>query len=763
MMIRTSLLLLILFLVGAGCSNTRFLTEDQVLYTGREKVDIIYDQHKSRSAEVKNYVQSVTFHKVNNGLFGHRMLPPVGLWVQNYWKVNEKKKFGSWVYKTLSSKPILVTDVNPDLRAKNIESKLFDQGYFHSRAWSVVDTSSRNPNKAGVKYFVELASPFHYNKITFDTLHEAIDTLISQNDYSNYIKPGDQFNLDHLVSVRNELSRSVQNKGYFYFIPEYIDLRADTTHEANIIDLVIGRKKELPETVLSSYGIQDIFIHISRSSDTVSNQPDTIRYGDMTIISKGDFLKPDLIKRSVLFTKGETYTYDAYQKTISRLNNLGVFSYARISYEQSGTDSLLHVLDVRIDLILSDNISLDFEADMVTKSSGYVGPQVSAGITNSNTFKGAERLRVAINGGFEWQWGKKSGSELGTLSYDFGIGSGLAFPKIILPGKLERSRQLMIQETSVNLDLDFLNRTAYYRMYSIKAEMNYKWGKSRTIQHSYSPLYINSVNMLQTTPAFDSVVDHNIYIRKSFEEQFIIGMKYLFNFDNTLRIKPHNFFYQAGISTSGNLLDVFAGIGKEGTNRPYYFLGNIYSQHLKLTSDFRYYLHGVNKTFVLRFYAGLGIPYGNSEVLPYVEQFFSGGAYSIRGFTARHLGPGSYNEGNVGYIDQSGDIKLEGNMEYRFGITGIIKGALFLETGNIWLANEDENRPGAKFNFNTFYNQLAVGGGFGLRFDFTFFVLRTDFGLPIRTPYVVDDRNWLFGTGNIFSGALFYLAIGYPF
>ncbi len=340
---------------------------------------------------------------------------------------------------------------------------------------------------------------------------------------------------------------------------------------------------------------------------------------------------------------------------------------------------------------------------------------------------------------------------------------GLTFPKIILPGSQEKSRLFRIQETSVNLDYDFINRTAYYRMSSQKAELKYRWGKTQKIYHSISPLYVNSVNLLETTPEFDSVVDENIYIRKSYEEQFIFGVNYSFTFDNTLRPKPHNFYYQAGIHSSGNMIDLFAGIGKDASDRPYYFLDNIYSQHIKFTSDFRYYLHGLKNTFAFRFYAGLGIPYGNSEVLPYVEQFFSGGAYSIRGFTARYVGPGSYHEESDGYIDQSGDIKLESNLEYRFGISKIVKGAFFLDVGNIWLANEDENRPGAQFEFQTFLNQLAVGTGFGLRFDFTFFVLRTDLGFPIRNPYITDGENWLLGTGQGFRGALFYLAIGYPF
>jgi hypothetical protein len=274
---------------------------------------------------------------------------------------------------------------------------------------------------------------------------------------------------------------------------------------------------------------------------------------------------------------------------------------------------------------------------------------------------------------------------------------------------------------------------------------------------------MNSVNLLETTPEYDSIVADNIYIRKSFEEQFIVGSRYEFAYNNSFTIRPNNFYFQAGISTSGNLIDLIARSGKTEEERPYSILDNVYSQYIKTFTDFRYYKNAFNSSLVFRVYAGVGTPYGNSLSLPYVEQFFSGGAYSIRGFTARYLGPGSYYEEESGYIDQSGDIKLESNLEFRFKMSKVLNGAIFLETGNIWLVNEDENRPGADFKINTFYNELAVGSGFGLRFDFTFFVLRFDYGIPLRNPYITDNRYWLFGTGDIWSDGLFHLAIGYPF
>ena len=764
MRFRSSILLIILAIVISGCSNTRFLAKDQMLYTGRQDVRIINSHNISKTSSVENYIKSLTNHKVNNSLFGRRVLPPIGLWVHNYMKPKEGKKFGRWFYKTFSSNPILISDVNPDLRSAKIGNDLFDKGYFHTTAWAVIDTNKRNPKKARISYSVDLAPPFYFGKIALDTLSNQIDSLISTDDFMKQIREGDQFNLEKLKTSRVGLSRRIQENGYYYFIPEFIDLKADTTVGAYRLDLTVGRVKDLPASVLSRYQINSITINNFQGRDTSSSERYTSFYDGIKIISTGDILKPNILLNSIYFRNGDIYSYNAWQNTITRLNNLGVFKSVNISYVKNLSDSLSHLLDVKMDLVMADNINLAFEGDLATKSSGYFGPLLSVTLANGNTFKGAERLKLGLTGGFEWQWGAKSNTELGDYSYQYGITSGLTFPRILLPFKQSKNSSKLFQRTNINLDLNILNRTAYYKMFSAKTNLNYQWSSNKNIQHSFSALYVNSVNVLETTPEFDSVVNENIYIRKSFEEQFIIGPRYDFTFNNTLNVRPNNFFFSAGINTSGNFIDLIAGINKDPSERPYYFLNNIYSQYLKFTTDFRYYRNGFNKSLVFRLYAGIGVPYGNSSALPYVEQFFSGGAYSIRGFVARYLGPGSYHsDDNSGYIDQSGDIKLESNLEFRFDLSKLLKGALFLETGNIWLTNEDENRPGSKFDKNTFYKELAVGTGFGLRFDFTFFVMRADIGLPLRTPYQTDGKNWLTSSKKVFSDALFNLAIGYPF
>jgi len=755
--------LLILILILGGCSNTRFLAEDQLLYTGQKKVHISMVPEDMSSVSERQLLQSGSTQKPNNSIFNRRVLPPIGLWVNNYWKVDEEKKFGKWAFNTLSSPPVLISDINPELRAQKIENDLFDQGHFQARAWSKVDTSARNPRKAMVEYFVEVGPIYRYNKVEIDTVIESIDSLLNLEEFRARIKTGEQFKADELTKARTEVSGQLHDLGYFYFNQDFIQIDADTALGDNKLNLSLSRRGELPQDVLSKYSIDSIKIYISKSSDSVVSLPEPLQYKDLTIYTPGDFLKPNVISDALYFKPGDQYSHTAYRNTVARLNKLGVFSYVRISHQAYIPDSLHHLLNVRIDLIIADQISLNLETDIVTKSTGYIGPGVKIGVSHTNTFKGAEKIHVDLKGGFEWQWGTKEESQLGTFSYDFGINTGLTFPKLILPGDGSKTRGMMNQETSIKQNFEILNRTQYYSMFSSLTNYKYSWGTKNTIRHSYSPVYLNSVSMLETTPAFDSIVEDNIYLQKSYEEQFILGMRYEFTYDNSFKQQLQNIYFSAGVSTAGNLLDLFAGIGKDESDRPYEIINTVYSQHVKLTTDFRYYLNGYNKTLAMRLYAGVGIPYRNSTVLPYVEQFFSGGAYSVRGFVARSLGPGSFYDDEATYIDQSGDIKLEANLEFRFGISKITKGALFIETGNIWLINEDVNRPGSQFNFDTFYSQLAVGAGLGLRFDFNFFVLRTDLGLPLRTPYLQDDKNWLSNSGSLLSNALFYLAIGYPF
>jgi outer membrane protein assembly factor BamA len=613
---------------------------------------------------------------------------------------------------------------------------------------------------------VKLDHPFLFNSISFARPEDELDSLINSYEKDIRIKPDDVFNLELVKAETRRITSLVTERGYFYFNAGDIQWTADTLRAPERIDLRIGRNKETMQyKATRKYDINAINVRIKNPVDSLSlDQPfDSTHHDGVTLFSQEDYFKPGLLTRSIYFRESDTYSTSKHQQTVQRLNSFGVFKFINLQF-QPARDTLTPRLDLMIDLTPMKEVSLDLEGNVVTKSTGFSGPGFVATLAHSNLWGSANKLQLKLDGGIEWQWGTKSSSTLGTVSYNAGISSSITFPRVIKPFRLFNTKRFSMPQTSITAGFEFLNKIQYYRMNSLNLGYAYQWKKSERITHIYYPVYFNSITLLKTTPEFDSILNANPYIRKSFEEQFIAGMKYNFIYDNSSSKQPNGFYFQGGIGTAGNLIDLFKRASSEPEDRPYKTIGNVYSQFLKLTSDIRYYRNIGDQTLAFRIYAGVGLPYSNSVVMPYVEQFYGGGSNSIRAFIARSLGPGAYHEENGSeIIDQTGDVKLEGNMEYRFKISGVVKGAFFLDAGNVWLLNKDENRPDAEFNFSTFTNQLAVGTGFGLRFDFSFFILRTDLGFPLRNAYATDGRYWLPSAKDVFRGFLFNLAIGYPF
>jgi outer membrane protein assembly factor BamA len=747
-------------IIISSCSNTKFLKGDQLLYTGKHEV-ILSDSGKLNDTRIKPLIESVTFYKPNNSIGGKRWLPPVGLWIYNYRKPTENKKPGLF-YRTMAKEPVLLSHVNPEVRGKKLESELFGIGYFHAKVWTTVDTSRNNQRKAGVTYYVKPGKPFRYREVTIAPPSDAVDSIIAGYEKNLLIRGGEVFDLEKIKGESKKISSRVEENGYFFFNQSNIKYTADTTLAPYSIDLRIGKTSDQLNRSARKYFIDEIILNISEEIDSLESgrSADTLSYEGLEIISRDLRFKPAIFSRAVYFRKDDAYSATKHRQTITHLNSYGVFKFINLRYIPD-PDTLVNKLDILIELTPAKDISLDLEGNVVTKSTGFSGPGFAATVAQGNLGGGANRLQLKLTGGFEWQWSGGSTSGLGTFSYNAGLSSSIIFPRLITPFNLFNTSRFNLPKTSVTLGFELLNKVQYYRMSSVNLSYGYQWRRSDKITHNFSPVFINSINLLETTQEFDSILNSNPYIKKSFEEQFIVGMKYDFTFDNSMTKQPNGFYFQGGISTSGNLLDLLKRASSGENERPYSFVGNIYSQFMKFSTDIRYYRNFRNKNLVFRLYTGIGFPYSNSIVMPYVEQFYSGGSNSIRAFLARSLGPGNLPppppESEI--IDQTGDIKLEGNFEFRFGITKVVKGALFVDAGNIWLLNYDETRPGGEFNFNTFADQIAIGSGVGLRFDFNFFVLRTDFGFPVRTPYETDGSNWVRKMDNM----VFNFAIGYPF
>lgn len=747
-----------------ACSNTRKLGSDQKLYTGLGKVEIINHAPGHDPAAAEKLCKEVTFYKPNGALFGSkRVLPPFGLWTYNYLKPKGKAKLSNWFYKTFSSDPVLISTVNPEQRCRKIESDLFGIGYFNSKARFTIDTNAKNHAKAKISYSIEINKAFTINKILYSTPAQLIDSIITGDQGNLTLRAGDNFNLETVKSEKRRIATMLVERGFYFFKPDYLQIIADTAATPGQMDLLIGRSPETPAYACQTYTLDHIMVKMTGvQADSIPKVvlPDTVYYDSICFTGLKDYLKPEVLAQTIQFRKGDLYAISKHQGSIMRMNNLGIFRFVKVRFGIS--DSTQQKLDMLIEVVPKDDVSLNFEGFVETKSSGFSGPGAEITLAHANLGRAANKLQLKLNGTFEWQWGTKTENNLGNNSYNLGIKSSFVFPRLVLPFEYRGQSKLMQTKTVISAGFEFLNNIKYYRMTSTNLGWGYQWKRTQKFTHVFYPFNLNMVNLLETTPEFDTIVNTNPYVKKSFEEQSIAGIKYDIIYDNSAR-SSNGTYVQLSMATSGNFIDMIKNHTSE-SDRPYTVLGNVYSQFFKATLDMRYYTQTTKKGLAMRLYTGTGISYGNSSVMPYIEQYYTGGSNSIRAFVARSLGPGAYQpEESNGIIDQTGDIRIEGNIEYRVAISKTLLGAVFVDAGNVWLLNPDEYRPGAEFKFNTFMKQLAVGTGAGLRFDFDFFVLRTDFGVPLRTPYPGESGNWIKSVDDKRFGVLLNLAIGYPF
>jgi outer membrane protein assembly factor BamA len=454
---------------------------------------------------------------------------------------------------------------------------------------------------------------------------------------------------------------------------------------------------------------------------------------------------------------------------------MGVFRYVNIKF----SDTLVNGegrLNAYISMTPNQRRSLQVEMQAVTKSNNYTGPALTASFKNRNLFHGAELFLFNLNTNYETQY---SGSQKGLNSYELGANTQLLIPKFIIPFfSLHNLSAEFVPHTKIDLGFRNVNRVQYFSMNAANFSYGYTWKETARKAHELNPVAVNFAKLRNTTKAFDDLLLQNPFLKKSFEEQFTIGGNYSFTYNSLLNsTNQHQYFLNIMLDASGNsiyLAQTLTNGKRSAEDQPFTLFGYNYSQYSKLTTDGRYhFIINKNHSIATHVIWGVGVPYGNSTTLPYIKQFFSGGSNSIRAFLPRTVGPGTYRKPDSllsrGFLDQAGDIKLEGSLEYRFNIIDPLKGAIFADAGNIWLFRANDELPGGAFNVHTFYRQLAVGTGFGLRLDITYFVLRFDLGMPLRRPYLAEHNGWVINQINFREGSwraqnlVLNIAIGYPF
>lgn len=759
------LLYVALVLSVISCSTTSRIADDELLYTGVKKLNIQCENDSLVLDEaVAEDIATVINVAPNNSLYSPyiRHPFPVGLWVYNHWNDSASGLKG-WLYRRLVEEPVLISKVKPQHRVEMINTVLQDNGYFDSRASYELVTSEKNNKKAKITYNVMVNEPYVISSVGYlETGNELDNRIDSLARADRYFKPGNRYSMDSLNAVRVKITNVLRNRGYYYFRPEYIEYYADSTIKKGKIALRMVKASGIPPAALRRYKTGNITTVVNPNSG--KGTPDTIDLGP-----KGEMIRMnplrlnnDVFSKRITFRKGKTFSVRDMERTQASLSTMGIFS--GIDIDVTPLDSIYggrNTVDVAIKCTMDQPIEAKIEAQATSKSNSFIGPGFALGVAHKNIFGGGEILNADATVGYEWATGGKSIEGYDYNSYEFGLTSTLAIPRLLAPRFIDRSRRYQ-NWTKFSLSAELLNRPSYFKIVKFGAGLSWQWHSHRHSLNELIPFRLTYTKLLNTTAEFDETMANNPAVALSFRNQFIPEIQYNYTYDRSF--SGNNLTYNLQVIEAGN---VFAGIwslcGSKGEKKMF---GTPFSQFVKFQTSV-VYNHGVmpGHRLVARMLVGAAHAYGNSSQVPYSEQFYIGGANSIRAFAVRSVGPGSFRPDVTnpnGYYDQTGTFKLEANLEYRFPIFSYLKGALFLDAGNVWMLSDDSNRPGGKLVMKDFFNEIAVGTGLGLRLDMDMLVIRADVGYALHAPYDTGKSGY-FNMPSFKKSYAFHLAIGYPF
>ena len=741
-----------------------------MLYTGAEvKIENDSLSKKSKKA-LKSELEDNLTPKPNSSFLGLRPK----LFFYNIAKEPKKEKgFNYWLKYKIGEKPVLLSDVDREFNKDIIVNYSENKGYFNAKA--TYDTVSKN-KKAQVIYTLRPGNQYLINKVKFQNDSIPVTEEIVKVSDKTLLKEGNPFDLGVIKSERERIDNQLKQKGFYYFHPDNLIIQADSTVTKNHkVELNVKLKENTPDLakqqftidkviVFPNYNIRDVKdgkYNIPMDSDSLAKYA----HDDIYVIDPEQKFKPKIFDRALYFKKGDLYNRADHNLTLNRLINLGVFKFVKNEFVIS--DSLNHKFDTYYLLTPRQIQSLRLEALGRTNSANYAGSELNLNWTHRNLFRGAEQFKASVYGAFDVQiGGPKDAKNL----FRAGANAQLSIPRIVAPFRFNSS-SAFVPRTNISIGYEFQNRTEYYTLNTFSGSFGYLWKENVRKEHDLKIIDITYVTPANVTPLYDSISAKSQALQRVVQKQLIFGPTYSYTYTNTMLPKKNTIYYKGTLDLAGNLTGLFSGANvKDGKQKSIF--GVPFSQYAKMEHDFRFYHKlGDKSSFASRFIGGIAYPYGNSDNIPFSKQFFSGGSNSIRAFRARTLGPGSFDPRTIKqgyYFDQSGDIKLELNAEYRANIYKFLNVAFFADAGNIWLVNDDIQRPGAKFS-NDFLSEIAVGAGFGLRLDFSILILRLDLAMPFRVPYYEKGDRWTFDKINFGNSSwrrdnlILNIAIGYPF
>lgn len=772
-----------------------------MLYTGVSRID--YHAVDTVDVLVSDAVAEALEVTPNSAFLGsaYRMSAlPIGLWVYNGLYTERDSTLRHWLWQHFKSDPTLVSQVNPQLRAQAAEAVLKDEGYFDATVTYDTLYHKHDSLRAKIGYDVTYRHQSRLGTIRWIPSPSArIDSILTHTKHLSYLKSGQRFSSTDLEDEKERITKTLNDSGYFFFSSDHVRYLADTTRQANTVDLRILVGVGANERALSPCTIDSVHYRLDYGVGLRSQNFDSL--GFVTIGYNSDLLvQPKYLNRSLGFAPHALYSPDRISLAKTLISRLDVFKYTTtelqvlravgdssqisVSDTHQETDSQLSTLESQLNpdtTSLRLNISAIYampwtgttEIGTVYKDNHLIGPGATLTATRRNLWGGGEKLSFQLTGSYEWRTGKNAGDKM-LNSYELGAKASITVPRLQLPHSFQPSRE-MPSSSTYSISLDWLRRGGLFEMIRASGSVEYGFSLDSRNTLSFAPLKLSYVSLIKTTSNYREIKQRYPSLEHAFEDQFIPQMQVSWTYDDAARSRSsnrhHAHYLNLTAAEAGGLTDVLMGqIGshrKQGERQLFF---QRFSQFLKATAEYRHLYRISNRlTLASRLQGGVGYAYGNSAEMPYSEKFYIGGPNSLRGFSVRGVGPGrttafsSQTAGTYAYLNRVGDIKLEGNVELRFPLVGSFHGALFVDAGNIWELESASHTgvPGSQFHA-LFLQQLAVDTGMGFRLDMGMLVLRFDIGVPLHDPN--EDTSHYFNCRHAFFRNLGYnLAVGYPF
>ena len=757
------------FCILTSCSSKKFLA----------KGETVLSEIKLTSAEknfpAKHYSPYVR-QQPNTKWFSLWKVP-LGLYCLSSADSVKAKKGVSRFWRRMGEAPVVYDKALTALSAQNLTRAMRNNGYLHARTDTVV---VRKKHKTKVEYQLTPGEPFYVEHLHYVFTNPAHREAFRQDSAQTLLRRGMRLDLNRLAEERNRIVKALGDRGFYGIHDGFVTFDIDTLRGSRGVALTLVCEVPMGTDSVRSTTVQHLReVRIWEDISPETPERDSTTYRGLTLFSSGkQRLKSRLYASHINLQKGDTMRASAVRNSYADLSTLPAIAHATFKISPVPTDSSALDCDIRVERKKPNMVGLELEG---TNTAGDLGAAASLTFSNRNMFRGSELLSLKLRGAFEAITGLEGYANENFIEWS--AEASLRFPTLLAPFVKYRIHKALKAESEAKLMYDSQDRPEFHRRV-LTGAWAYRWThlSQPRLQHRADLISVNYVYMPWISDTFRKEYlegDDPYYsvVRSSYENLFIMKSGYSFTYNSRRNAaaqpaglyQTSGFQLKAGVELAGNVLYGLSKLlrtRKSPTTGNYELFGIAYSQYVKFDFDYAHsYILGEGNSLAWHVAFGYGIPYGNSNILPYEKRYFAGGANSVRGWSVRELGPGSYKgkDGKIDFINQTGNLKLDLSVEWRTYLFWKLHGAFFVDAGNVWNTRSYADMEGARFRWNSFFKELAVAYGLGVRLNFDYFILRLDAGFKAINPAATGRLHYPFTQPNLRRDMAVHFAVGLPF